>query len=212
MKPRLVVVGGGGHARVVMDILDAMGLYDLAGFTSLDSGERTALMFGCRRLGEDDASPGLLAEGIGNAFVAIGDNSRRRSTASYLLGLGFSLINVMSPRASVSPHAMLGRGIALMPGAIVNAGAELGDGAIVNTNASVDHDCTIGAFTHIAPGVAIAGSVRIGEEVLIGVGARIVPGVRIGDRAIVAAGSVVLRDVPPDVLVAGVPAAIEKRK
>ena len=199
MKPRVVLVGGGGHARVILDILTANQEYEIAGFTSLEMDEKTSTMFQCSWLGTDVAS-----EKTTHVFVAIGNNHRRRASTQQLKD--FTLINAISRHAILSRHATLGLGIAIMPGAIVNAGTQVGDGAIINTNASVDHDCLIGAFSHIAPGVAIAGSVRIGEEVLIGTGARIIPGVTIGNRAIIAAGAVVIHDVAPNVTVAGVAA------
>lgn len=210
MTPRVLLVGGGGHARVILDILKANEEYEIAGFTSLDRDEKTSAMFNYPWLGTDYALPHLHSTGIYNAFVAIGNNQRRKASAQDLKALGFTLINAISRHAILSRHATLGLGIAVMPGAIVNAGTEVGDGAIINTNASVDHDCLIGAFSHIAPGVTIAGSVRIGKEVLIGVGARIIPGVTIGNRAIIAAGAVVTHDLASDVMAAGVPAKLMK--
>ena len=206
MTPRVLLVGGGGHARVILDILTANEEYEIAGFTSIEKDEKTTSLFACAHLGTDKALPHLYSTGTTNAFVAIGNNQRRKASTQELKALGFTLINAISRHAVLSRHATLGVGIAVMPGAIVNAGTEVGDGAIINTNASVDHDCLIGAFSHIAPGATIAGSVKIGEEVLIGVGARIIPGVTIGNRAIIAAGAVVIHDVAPNVMVAGVPA------
>ena len=210
MKPRVLLVGAGGHARVILDILKTNEECEIAGFTSLDKDEKTSAMFNCPWLGTDYALPHLYSTGITNAFVAIGNNQRRKASTQELKALGFTLINAISHHAVLSRHATLGLGIAVMPGAIVNAGTEVGDGAIINTNASVDHDCLIGVFSHIAPGATIAGSVKIREEVLIGVGARIIPGVTIGNRAIIAAGAVVIHDIASDVMVAGVPAKLKK--
>lgn len=210
MKPRVVLIGGGGHARVILDILNETEQYHVAGYTSPAQDEKTSAMFGCLWLGTDYALPHLHSTGVTNAIVALGNNQKRKASAHDLAGFGFTLINAISTHARLSRHVILGHGIAIMPGAIVNAGTEVGDGAIINTNASVDHDCLIGAFSHIAPGVAIAGSVKIGEEVLIGVGARVIPGVTIGKRSIIAAGAVVVSDVAADVLVTGTPAKIKK--
>ena len=93
-----------------------------------------------------------------------------------------------------------------MAGSILQPGVALGRGVIVNTRASVDHDCRLADFVHIAPGATLSGDVQVGEGSLVGVGAVVVQGVRIGNGCLVAAGAVVVDDVPDGALVAGVPA------
>lgn len=209
MKPRVVLIGGGGHARVILDILTGGGEYEIAGFTSVETDEKTSTLFACPRLGTDAILPELYASGIRHAFVAIGDNHRRKQAGAQLVA--FELVNAISPHAIISRHVTLGKGIAVMAGAVINAGTEVGDGAIINTNSSVDHDCVVGAFAHVAPGAALAGGVKIGEEVLIGIGARVIPGVTIGARSVVGAGAAVIGDLPARVLAAGVPAQVKKK-
>lgn len=207
MKPEaVVVIGSGGHAKVVIELLRAQGKYQILGCTGL---AETGFVLGdIPVLGTDTVLPAVLAKGVRNAFVAIGDNHLRLRLLAQVSEMGFELINAVSPNAVVSPSATLGRGIAIMAGAVINAAAQIGDGAIINTNAGVDHDCNIGNGVHIGPGSALAGNVKVERESFLGIGTCVLPGVRIGNRVIIAAGSVVIRDIPDDVTAMGVPARI----
>jgi len=202
----VVIVGSGGHAKVVIELIRAEGRYQVKGCTGL--GESGFVLGDVPILGTDSVLPAMLANGAKKAFVAIGDNHLRLRLLAQVLEMGFELINAVSPNAVVSPSATLGRGIAIMAGAIINASAEIGDGAIINTNAGVDHDCRIGRGAHIGPGSTLAGNVEIGCESFLGARTCVIPGIRIGSRAIVGAGSVVVRDIPDDVTAMGVPARI----
>jgi len=145
-----VILGAGGHARVIVDVLEGIGEVDIAGFTSPEGTQET--LCGYPRLGTDDALDEILRSGVRLAFAAVGENERRKACIHLLRASGFGLINVISPHAVISARAVLGEGVAVLPGAIINAAAQISDGVIVNTNASVDHDCVIGACAHIAPG------------------------------------------------------------
>lgn len=199
----VVVLGAGGHGKVVVETLAASG-WRVVGITDADPRPRTVL--GVPVLGDDGVLPALRREGLAHAFVAQGDNRLRTRLAALAEDLGFALPNAVSPAALVSPSARLGRGVAVLPGAVINAEAELGDFAIINTGAIVEHDCRVGAGAHIAPGAVLAGRVEVGPGALIGAGAAVRPEVRIGAGAVVGAGSAVVRDVPQDAVVAGVPA------
>ncbi|HEY2011896.1 MAG TPA: acetyltransferase [Bryobacteraceae bacterium] len=210
MKDRVVILGGGGHAKVVIDILEEAGEVEIAGFVS--PAEQPDSLCGYPRLGPDEALAETLNTGIGAAFVAIGDNRRRRDCIAAVERHGFTLINAISRSAIVSRHATLARGIAVMPGAVINTGSRIEDGAIVNTNASVDHDCVIGACAHVAPGAALAGCVRLGEGVFLGTGCSVIPDITIGPWTTVGAGSVVIGDLPGGVVAVGAPAAVKRVK
>jgi UDP-perosamine 4-acetyltransferase len=202
----VVILGSGGHAKVVIELIRAEGKYRIKGCTG--PGESGFVLGDVPILGTDSVLPGLLANGTKKAFVAIGDNHLRLRLLAQVSEMSFELINAISPDAAVSPSATLGRGITIMAGAIINASAEIGDGAIINTSAGVDHDCRIGNGAHIGPGSALAGNVEIGCESFLGAGTCVVPGIRIGKRVIVGAGSVVVRDLPDNVTAMGVPARI----
>lgn len=200
----VLIVGSGGHAKVIADILESAGEHRIAGFTSLDPHET---LFDYPRLGDDSQLPALYASGLRHAFLAIGANSVRHRLLRALREIGFELVNAVSPRACLSRRATLGQGVALMPGAVVNAGTAIGDAAILNTGATVDHDCQIGACAHLAPGVHVAGNVHIGEGSFLGVGTSVIPTLHIGRWATVGAGAAVIRSVPDHARVVGVPAS-----
>jgi UDP-perosamine 4-acetyltransferase len=202
----VVVIGGGGHAKVVIDVLQQQG-WQVAGYTD-PAPLAGSQICGAPWLGDDDTLERLRAEGIAWAIAAFGDNARRSRMADRALALGFELANAVHPSAQISPHARLGQGVAVMPGVAVNAGSVIGDSTVLNTASSVDHDCTLGRGVHVAPGAHLAGYIVVDDEALIGGGAIIGRGkpIRIGRGAVVGAGAVVIHDVPPATTVAGNPA------
>ena len=204
-KSDVVIVGGGGHAKVVIEILRAAG-ESVLGFTDRDPAARCGGL--ARRLGDDDSVPLLHAEGYRRIFVALGGNEIRRRLGSHLLEDGFEVVNAIHPTAVISPSTTLGRGVAVMATAVINAATWVGDFVVVNTGATVDHDCHLGAACHVAPGCHLSGYIRVGEEALLGVGSTVGRGrpMTIGSGAIVGAGSVVVSDVPAGERWAGNPA------
>jgi UDP-perosamine 4-acetyltransferase len=204
-EDRVVILGAGGHAKVVIELFRAQGRA-IAGLIDLDPAPRSVLEVPV--LGAAAALPGLVASGLHHAFVAIGDNLARERVARQAVELGLNLVNAISPAANVSPTARLGQGVAIMAGAVVNADAVIGDLAIINTAAVVDHDCHLERACHVGPGAALAGNVRLAHGVLVGVGATVMPGCAIGAGAVVGAGACVTADLPAGVVAAGVPARV----
>lgn len=211
MGKKVVVIGGGGHARAVLDILLQTKGLEVVGFTSPARDHRTEALTGVVYAGADEVLPQVYARGIQHAFVAIGDNQLRKSCLEHARALGFTLINALSPHAFVSARASIGTGVAILPGAVVNAGTTIGDGSIINTNASIDHDCVIGEFVHVAPACALAGHVVIGPQAMLGIGTRVIPGISIGSGTVVGAGAVVIKDLPHRCLAIGTPAVVKRR-
>jgi UDP-perosamine 4-acetyltransferase len=203
---RIVIVGAGGHAKVIIEILEECGRFEIAGCTSADAGQRELLDIPV--LGDDSILPGLREAGVHCAFVALGDNRARWKKAQELAEMGFTLVNAVSPRAIVSRRAILGRGVAVMPGAVINVLTRIEDGAIVNTGATVDHECHLGGFSHVGPGSSLAGCVSVAEGAFLGAGTCVVPGVSIGSWSVIGAGSVVISDIGEFVTAVGAPAAI----
>jgi len=207
LEDGVVIVGAGGHAKVVIEILRSSGIR-IAGLT--DSNPDKFSLLGSPVWGDDGVLSELFAKGARKGFVALGDNEMRLEAGLRLRRLGFEIVNAISPRATISPSARLGRGIAVMPGATINAEARIDDFAIINTGAIVEHDAVIGLASHIGPGAALAGGVRVGEGAFVGIGASVVPGCTIGKRTIVGAGACVVGDLPEGVVAVGIPAVVAR--
>jgi sugar O-acyltransferase (sialic acid O-acetyltransferase NeuD family) len=196
----IVVIGAGGHAKVLMSTLTASGCSIAAVFD------------------DDHTKWGTNAQGIcvsrierergGPAIIGIGDNAQRREMAR---AVTFEWQTVVHPSACVHPSAKLGRGTVVFAGAVVQPDAVIGDHVIVNTGATIDHDCVVGDYAHLAPGVHLAGSVDVGEGAFLGIGSAVIPGVRIGRWSTLGAGAVATRDVADGVVAVGVPAVALKR-
>ncbi|MEY4606382.1 MAG: hypothetical protein RLY45_1142 [Actinomycetota bacterium] len=201
---RVLVVGGGGHAKVCIESLRDCG-HDVVGAVTRDGNPVEGL--GVSVLGsDDDLGAHASACGADAVFVAVGDNVARRDLIERATAGGLVLVSAVSRHAMVSQTARLGDGAAVMAGAVVNADAVLGRGAVVNSRASVDHDCTVGECAHIAPGAVLCGGVEVGEGALVGVGAKVLPNRRIGAGAVVGGGAVVADDVAASATVVGIPA------
>lgn len=201
-----LIVGTGGHAKVVIELFRAERRYQIAGLIDKDPASRSLLDVAV--IGADSDLPRLRASGIDKAFVAIGDNKTRLEIGHKLERLGFDIVNAISPAAVISPTTRLGHGIAIMAGVVINADTSIGNYAIINTRASIDHDGVIGAGAHIAPGVTLAGNVTVGALAFLGVGTHVIPTMSIGEGAIVGAGSCVVRNIPPHAIARGVPAKV----
>ena len=205
-KEKLVVFGAGGHAKVVIDIIEQQGNYEITGLLDDDLKHRGRRFFGYPVLGTRADLPALLSAQLRHAIVAIGDNADRAAVAAQLDQLGWRFANAVHPRASIGRGVNIGPGSVVMAGCVVNADAYLGAQVIVNTGATVDHDCRIEDNVHIAPGCHLCGNVGVGQGSLLGAGSTVTPGVSIGKRVIVGAGSTVIRDVADETRVSGSPA------
>jgi sugar O-acyltransferase (sialic acid O-acetyltransferase NeuD family) len=208
---RVVVIGAGGHARPIIEALrtSADGLEPIA-CTDRDPLRWGKTVDGVPIVGDDEALPDLLAEGVAAACLGVGghgDNRPRARLHAYAAGLGFELPTVVHGCAHVSRTASLGHGSVVLAGAVVGAGAMLGENVIVNSAATVEHDCLIGDHAHLASGCTLGGAVQIGAEAHVGLGAAVLQGRHVGAGAIVGAGAVVVRDVGVGETVVGCPAA-----
>lgn len=205
--PEVVVVGGGGHAAVLVDALRLAGTATIVGYAALNDGPLSTL--GIPWLGTDDARHSLAARGMRWAVLGVGgaaSNLRRRHTLELWREAGFTFVDVVHPRSIVSPGVTHGPGVQILAGAAINIGARLGTNVIVNTNATVEHHCEIDDHVHVAPGATLCAGVAVGACSLVGAGAVVIPGVRLGRDVTVGAGSTVIRDVPDESRVAGSPA------
>lgn len=213
--PCVVVLGGGGHAGVLLDCLLVCGGSKIVGVLDSDRSLIGKLLYGIPVLGDDDLLDEMARRGATHFVVGLGgagDNRPRRRLFEAGVAAGLRPFEVRHPSAVVSPRARLGEGCQLLPGCIVNAGAALGRNVLVNSGSVVEHDCTIGDHVHLATGSRLASTVRVGEEAHVGAGATVRQCLSIGARAVVGAGAVVVKDVPPGVVVAGVPARVMTRR
>lgn len=208
--PRLcVILGGGGHCRVLLDILLDDPLTRVAGILDGDPARRGGDVWGVPILGDDGRLAEMVAGGVTHFVVGLGSvgNADLRARL-FALGRasGLTPLDVVHPAAVGSRRIASGLGVQRLAGSVVNAGAVIGDNVIVNTGAVVEHDCRLADHVHVASGARLAGNVRVGYGAHVGAGATVLQGVSVGDRAVVGAGAVVVRDVPPGIVVVGVPA------
>jgi sugar O-acyltransferase (sialic acid O-acetyltransferase NeuD family) len=210
----LVVVGGGEHARVVVDAARASGDWEVVGIVDADPVERTRSLLGVDHLGDDAAylasvvsvppdRRAALVLGIGSIGIPV---ARRAAAARYEVAGAGSWATVVHPSAWVSTTAVLGPGVVVLAGAVVNAGAVIEAQAIVNSGAVVEHDAVVGAFAHVGPGAIVGGGARLGAGAIAGMGCLIRDHVTVGPEAVLGMGAAVTADVPAGVTVVGVPA------
>lgn len=212
-RERIVLVGAGGHARVVAEIIQRVGRFCIAGYTAPapqapDSGWDFPF------LGNDEVLPRLREMGISLAALGVGgtgDNRPRRELFTQIAALGFSFPPLIHPTAVVASGASLSEGLVVAPAAVVNPGSVVGRNVIINTGAVVEHDTWIGDHVHIAPRAVLCGGVRVGCLAHVGAGAVLIQGVAVGEGAVVGAGAVVIRDVEPWTVAVGNPARVIKR-
>jgi sugar O-acyltransferase (sialic acid O-acetyltransferase NeuD family) len=203
----IILIGGGGHAKVVIETCRYLGRTVL-GFTDPDVSRPEC--FGIKRLGDDAVLAAYgpadveLANGIGSVSLPL----RRAERFRHFRERGFRFASVIHPSAIIAESARLGEGVQVMAGVVIQPSARLGDNVLVNTRASIDHDTVVGDHTHIGPGAVLCGNVHLGEACHVGAGACIIQSVVVGANSLVGAGAVVLRHVPAGSRAWGVPARI----
>lgn len=199
---RLLVVGAGGHAKVVLDAAMAGGL-EIAGVLGREGGARELLGI--------PVIHDIAAIDADAFIVGIGDNAARAAEFARLSDLGMTPVSVIHPSAVIAPSATIGAGTFVAAGAVVNPEAIIGEDAIINTGCTVDHDCVVGDHALIGPTASLCGAARVGAGALVGAGTSIVPGVSVGEWSVIGAGSAVICDLPAHSTCVGVPAAAIKR-
>ncbi|MBI3011683.1 MAG: NeuD/PglB/VioB family sugar acetyltransferase [Candidatus Omnitrophica bacterium] len=207
--PTCVILGGGGHARVLIDCLRASEVALPYAVLDADRSLWGREVLGVPVRGGDGLLPDLLREGIRHFVVGvggIGDNEPRRRLFERARRQGLTPLRVCHPSAMCSPSAVIGQGTVVFPHAVVNTGARLGVNVIVNTSAVIEHDCVVGDHVHVATGAVLCSTVHVGVLAHIGAGAVVRQCLTIGEGAVVGAGAAVVRDVPAGVTVFGVPA------
>lgn len=205
LKKGLLIVGAGGHGRVVADIAKKTGLYDQIAFLDDDLSKEVP---GYKLLGT--VKEYQKWSGSHEFVVAVGNNRIRRGIQK-MLEKQVAIVTLVHPSAVIGEWVELGIGTVVMANAVVNSGTAVGEGVILNTGSTVDHDCRIGSYAHVAPGSHISGNVSVGEGSWVGVGSSIVNNVSICERCMIGAGAIVVDDIREAGTYVGIPARLLRR-
>lgn len=207
-EKKILLLGGGGHCRSVLDCLMLLEDYSEIGIIDYD---KSASALGVDVIGTDYDLPRLLQEGWHEAFITVGSvgcTTLRRRLFSLITELGFTIPSIIDPTAIITRETTIGKGTFVGKHAIVNTGSIIGNCVIINTGAIIEHDCQIDDFAHISPGVTLCGKVTVGKDTHIGAGSVVRQGITIGNNTIVGAGSVVVKNIPSEVQAYGNPCRV----
>ena len=196
-KENILLAGGGGHCKVVIDAIERAGFYNIFGI--VDPGIRKGdNVLGIPVIGDDGALSGFFKRGIRYAFISVGSVANcnaRKTLYKKLKDIGFDLPVIIHPKAVVAPDVKIGEGTFIAASSAVNPGTVIGKNVILNTRSSVDHDCVIDDFVHIAPGVTLSGGVKIGSGTHVGTGASVTQYLKIGKDCVIGAGTTLRHDM-----------------
>ncbi len=208
MKKRIVIIGGGGYAKVIISVINKINDFEVVGYTDIvDKGS----ILGVKYLGTDEILTDIIKNdkncnaviGIGN--ITISDN--RYKIYKLLKELGFGLPVIISKTAIINEEVKIGEGTVIMECALVNVGSVIGKAVIINTAAVIEHDCIVGDFVHFATGSVIGGGVEIGNNAIIGMGAKVIQYKKVGENCLIDIGSIVIKDTLIEGTYFGIPAA-----
>ena len=213
-KQTILIVGASDHAKVIIDIFEKEGNKNIIGF--IDSYKQAgSINAGYPILGKEENLPEILDKNQGcKLFIAIGDNWVRKQMKDKLEKLipDLDYISAIHPSVLIGKNVLIGNGVAIMAGAVINPYSEISDFTIINTSSSLDHDCYIGKFSSIAPGVTLGGNVTVGDFTAISIGATVTHGIKIGDHALIGAGALLLNNCPDNTVMYGLPAETIKMR
>jgi UDP-perosamine 4-acetyltransferase len=212
-KKNIVLIGGGGHCKVVISILNKINSFEIVGI--VDNYKAENFISGIKIIGTDDDLKDIYKSGIHNALITVGsikDNTKRYRLFNMAKEIGYKFPVIISPEAIVDDNVKIEEGTVVMPGSIINIESSIGKNCIINTGSIIEHDCKIGNHCHIAPGVHISGEANVGELSFLGIGATMIQGINIGKNVTIGAGSVVIKDISDNVIALGNPAKIIKSK
>lgn len=202
---KIILIGGGGHARVIKTILDLEKDVECVGYTDVK-----ACDIDLPYLGTDQALEKYLKHGI-RLILGIGSIDlprHRQSIYEKFKKWGYQFYSVIHPQAIVSSGVQLSEGVQIMAAAVINTGTVIKENVIINTSSTIEHDCRVGDHSHIAPGVTLSGNVKIGVGCHVGTGATLIQGVTIGDHCLIGAGSVVISNIDSHSKAVGIPARV----
>lgn len=193
----IVLIGGGGHCKVVIDSIRKSNKYNIIGIVDTKV-EQNKLIAGVPVLGGDDKLKKVFSKGVKKAFIAIGsigDCDLRVRLYKFVKKIGFELPVIIHPSAVIGEGIIFEEGAFVSAGVVINPYVKIGRNAILNTSSSIDHDCVIGDFVQIAPNAALGGGVTVGDRTHVGIGASIMQGIDIGRDSIIGMGAVVRHNI-----------------
>lgn len=204
----IILLGGGGHGKVVVDIIEKQRQFNLVGVLDSDLPIGESLL-GYTILGREKELPALVSQwDLHGMIIALGDNWSRSTAVERIQKVlpHLRFVNAIHPCAQIGKEVTLGVGNVIMAGCVINSGSRIGHFCICNTNCSIDHDCAVADFVSFGPNSCAGGNVHVGAYTAIGLGANIIQEIRIGEHTVVGAGSTVINDLPSHVVAYGVPA------
>lgn len=193
----IILIGGGGHCKSVIDTIKTNKKYNVVGILDLKD-KIGQIIDGVEVINKDDSLEYYYKKGIKYAFLtlgSIGDTKLRRSLALRAYSIGYRFPNIIDNTSIVSKTVILGDGNFIGKGVIINSNVNIKNNSIINTGSIIEHDCQIDNFCHIAPGVIMSGNVSVGENAHIGIGSSVIQNIKIGKNSIIGAGSVVIKDI-----------------
>lgn len=195
MNEKIILIGGGGHSKVLIDIIQKNNLYDIIGYVDF---EDLGAILGVKYLGGDNCLIDLYNSGVTQAVLGIGQvhiTKKRFETVNKIKKIGFYFPAMISRNAIINQDVSIGEGTQVFEGAVVNCCTKIGEFTIINTNVTVEHDCKIGDFCHIATGAVLSGGVEIGDFSMIGSNAVVVQYKKIVSECLIGSGGVVIKDI-----------------
>lgn len=208
-KREIIIIGTGGHAKLLVDIVEESGNYKIVGFTSKESEEGT--FCGYPLLGDDSVLVDHLKKGVEYVALGVGafkNNRLRKEIFERTKDLGFKVATLIHPSSTISRSAIIKEGAVIFSGVIINNHVEIGQNTIVATGSTIDHESVVASHVLVSAGVTIGAYTKIEEGVLCALGSKIVSGVQIGKDILIGAGAVVVRDISAKGTYVGIPAKI----
>jgi sugar O-acyltransferase (sialic acid O-acetyltransferase NeuD family) len=204
----VIVLGSGGHARVVIDILNATHEYQIIGVTSV-SLKLGSMFMGIPVIGDDSILFQYKEKGISMVAMGLGgykNNDSRKKLYSYVKALGLQVVKVIHPGAIISSRTEIGEGVTIFPGVILNTDVRVGNNVIIATGSTIDHETVIEDHVLVSAGVTVGAYVHIKEAAILALGSKVISGIIIGQNSLIAAGAVVVNNIPDNSRVFGIPA------
>lgn len=203
----IILLGGGGHCKSVIDTINNLGRYNIIGI--LDFSEKVGTdINGVKIVGTDSDLVDYFKKGVKNAHItlgSIGNPNHRIRLYKYAKDIGLKFPPLIDKTAIIGSKVDIGEGIFIGKGCIINIDTKIGSNSIINTGVIIDHDCLLGSFCHIAPGTTLSGGVSIGDNTHIGTNSSVIQDIRIGNNTIIGAGSVVIKSISSNIKAYGNP-------